>query len=74
MSSVSKKTIVGWTCFALIPGAIVGAVAFQNQLKNRPKGQVKGSNTSFTLMVSMSVLAVVLFLIFLALIVHKHPV
>lgn len=66
------KTILGWTCLALVPGAVIGAVMFQNQLKNRPRGQVKGSKVSFTLMVSLSVLAVVLFLLFLALVVHTH--
>ena len=70
---VSTKSIVGWTCLVLVPGAVVGAILFQNQLKNRPRGQVKGSKVSFTLMISMSVLALVLFLVFLALVVHKHP-
>lgn len=71
--TLPAKTIIGWTCLALVPGAAVGAILFQNQLKNRPRGQVKGSSASFGLMIGMSVLAVVLFLVFLSLIVHKHP-
>jgi hypothetical protein len=70
---VSAKTIVGWTCLALIPGAIVGAIVFHARLKNRPRGQVKGSSASFGFMVGFSALAVVLLLVFLALVVHKHP-
>jgi hypothetical protein len=71
---MKPSVVTGWVCFALVPAAILGALLFQNEVKNRPRGLVKDSNVYFGLMVAMSVLAVVLFLIFLALVLHKqHP-